>query len=244
MPVIAQKPRKKHRKSNDGLSSIAPPARDSAPTQHPRFTILIGSRARRTEDQSSDLDIVRIGHTNPATKIGKQRVEPTYIDYDVSAFWRLFERGDLFLYHVFKEGRLLEGDKATWALLKQNFRVGKDFGEEISRNRKFLRWLQRGSKYDGAIVPYLAHLCRALKNLAIFSLAEQRDYIFDKRRALRKAFPTLSDESISLLVNANNSFERNPARALSYPAIDSTNIKRLNREIALAANLPRANAAR
>jgi hypothetical protein len=170
-------------------------------------------------------------------------MEPTYIDYDANAFARLYERGDLFLYHVFQEGRLLEGNKTEWESLKTNFHVGTDFGEEISRNRKFLRWLQRGEKYDGAVMPYLANMCRALKNLAIFTLAEKRHYVFDKRKALRRAFPALSDASIALLVDANNSFERHPAFAQPYP-IDPRNISRLNREIASAANLPRRNAPR
>jgi hypothetical protein len=46
--------------------------------------------------------------------------------------------------------------------------VSTDFTEEITRNRKFLQWLQRGEKFKGAVIPYLAHTCRALKNLAIF----------------------------------------------------------------------------
>jgi len=239
--VIAQKARSKRWKNDGRLSSLIPDS-DRAPQFN--FTILIGSQARCTQDRFSDVDIVRIGHTNPIAKIGKRGVQPSYIDYDMATFSLLYERGDLFLYHIFKEGRLLQGDQSGWALLKRNFRVGTDFGEEISRNRKFLQWLQRGSKYEGAIMPYLAHLCRALKNLAIFSLAEKRNYVFDKRKALRSAFPALSDESISLLVNANNSFERNPSLARSYPIIDPTSMKRLNKEIALAANLPGANVAR
>jgi len=202
---------------------------------HTQFTILIGSRARRTQNSTSDIDVVRIGHLKPA-KIGSRfRNQPiSYTDYDIDTFLDLYERGSLFLYHIFKEGKLLEGSAEAWQWLKDHFRVRTDFKEDISRNRRFLQWLLKGTKYNGAVVPYLAHACRALKNLAIFSLAQNREYVFDKRAALRKAFPQLSDDVIALLVDASNRFERLSSPGLSRRFVDYDKIGRLNRQLALA----------
>jgi len=178
---------------------------------------------------------VRIGHKAPlAFKRHEEKRSVTYIDYDVKSFCDLYARGSLFLYHVFREGRLLAGNSQAWARLKENFRVRTNFAKEISRNRKFLRWLQRGEKFRGAVIPYLAHTCRALKNLAIFSLAQKRRYVFDKRAALRGAFPSLPKSSIDLLISANDSFERAPRRRLSSEDVPMSHINRLRKQVTFA----------
>src|SRR5207253_6996143 len=74
----------------------------------------------------------------------------------------------------------------------------------------------------------------ALPILAIFSLAQNREYVFDKRAALRKAFPQLSDDVIALLVDASNRFERLSSPGLSRRIVDYDKIGRLNRQLALA----------
>jgi hypothetical protein len=210
-----------------------------------KFTILIGSLARQTQNASSDIDVVRIGHKE-SRKLKNQSKNQmvSYVDYDIDTFLELYERGSLFLYHVFSEGRLLDGNTAAWQRIKENFRVSTNFRQEILQNRKFLKWLQTGTKYQGAVIPYLAHTCRALKNLAIFSLAQERKYVFDKGSALRKAFPRLTDDAIALLVDASNSFERLPWRPLSRAPVDQNAIGQLNRQIASAINLPHPNASR
>jgi len=64
---------------------------------HTQFTILIGSRARRTQNSTNDIDVVRIGHLKPA-KIGSRfRNQPiSYTDYDIDTFLDLYERGSVF----------------------------------------------------------------------------------------------------------------------------------------------------
>jgi predicted nucleotidyltransferase len=208
-------------------------ARECVGARGRNFTILIGSRARRTATSRSDIDVVRIGHKRPAPgRIGKQAI--SYIDYDFDKFCDLYDRGSLFLYHVFREGRLLAGSESAWRSLKKNFRVSTNFGDQISRNRNFLRWLHRGEKFEGAVIPYLAHTCRALKNLAIFSLAQKRQYIFDKREALQRAFPALSDRSIDLLITANDSFERSARPRLSSEDVPIRDIHRMKKQVACA----------
>jgi predicted nucleotidyltransferase len=237
------------RQALDGRDKAAPQKGSAAleriGSSKAKFTILIGSLARRTQNSSSDIDVVRIGHKESTKlKIQSKNQAVSYIDYDIDKFMELHERGSLFLYHVFNEGLLLDGNATAWQWLKDHFRVSTDFRQEISQNRKFLKWLQTGTKYQGAVVPYLAHTCRALKNLAIFSLAQERKYVFDKGRALRKAFPRLSDDVIALLVDASNSFERLPWRPLSRAPVDQNAIGQLNRQIAAAVNLPQPNASR
>jgi predicted nucleotidyltransferase len=210
-------------------------ARSCIDPKKARFTILVGSRARRTSNSGSDIDVVRIGHKQPeTTKSRYPKRLVSYTDYDTDKFCDLYDRGSLFFYHMFREGRLLEGSRTAWSCLKANFRVSTDFAEEITRNRKFLQWLQRGEKFKGAVIPYLAHTCRALKNLAIFSLAQKRRYVFDKRAALRSAFPRLSDSAIDLLVTANDSFERSPPRRLSSQDVPVAEINRLRKQLTVA----------
>ena len=169
--------------------------------------MLIGSRARRRSRATSDIDVVRIGHNRPAsTRLGKlgRPAGVSYIDYDAAKFAKLYGKGSLFLYHVFNEGKLLQGNRTAWEKLRDRFKVQTNFSDEISQNRKILSWLQRGNKARGAAVPYLAHTFRALKNLAIFSLAQRRKYVFDKWDALRQAFPQLDSKAMNVLMDAND----------------------------------------
>lgn len=200
---------------------------------HSQFTILIGSTARHSDEFSSDIDIVRIGHRNPISRRVAQcdRLEViSYIDYDHRKFTDLYRDGSLFLYHIFVEGRVLDGDDQIWSNLKQSFRVRTSFRREITENYKVLEWLHDGTQYEGATVPYLAHACGALKNLAIYWLAEQKTYVFDKRRAIQKAFPQLEGEIIALLIGANNAFERSYAEYDTH-AIDLHTVLRVKSQI-------------
>ena len=169
--------------------------------------------------------------------------EVSYIDYDPDKFSRLYEDGSLFLYHIFCEGRLINGNERTWRFLKANFCVRTNFRREIAENREVLEWLQDGTQYEGAMIPYLAHTCRALKNLAIFSLAQRRSYVFDKRRALRKAFPVLEDEAIALLIGANNVFERSHIDSGDLHAVNAETIRRVRIQIARAIGWAKSHAA-
>ena len=212
----------------------------------PQFTILIGSLARRKTRPTSDVDIVRIGHRRPlsgAFRGLRQKGELSYIDYTAEKFAELFQGGSLFLYHVFNEGSLLQGDLKVWNELKRCFKVSTDFHSEISQNRRVLTWLQRGNKARGATIPYLAHTFRALKNLAIFSLAQNRDYIFDKRRALQRAFPSLDRRSIDVLIGANDLFEAKK-RKIGHYDLDENAVARVKRDIATTIQSSRVHAHR
>jgi predicted nucleotidyltransferase len=211
------------------------------PSATANFTILIGSRARRTDDRQSDIDIVRIGHrdvTAVQCKGSRKIRDVSYIDYDAEKFSQLYDDGSLFLYHIFSEGRLLSGDERAWTSLRTNFRVRTNFRREIAENREVLAWLQDGNQFEGATIPYLAHTCRALKNLAIFSLAQGRSYIFDKRTALRRAFPELKDEAINLLIVANNVFERVHVDFGDLDRVNGETIRCLRKQVARAIGHP------
>lgn len=139
---------------------------------------------------------------------------------------------------------LLRGSRSHWKTLKDGFKVSTNFRQEISQNRNLLKWLQEGEKFKGATIPYLAHTFRALKNLAIFSLAQKRNYVFDKHTALRKAFPQLDREAITLLINANDIFERSSKRRSSTNPVDGDAIRWVRTQIAHAMGSPQLHATR
>jgi hypothetical protein len=179
----------------------------------PQFTILIGSCARGTGDASSDIDIVRVGHDRAVKKaqlgtVVNPGAPISYIDYDAVSFASLYEAGSLFVHHILTEGKLLDGDSVTWARLVKDFSVTNDFSVEISEQISLCTWLARPGAFTNATMPLLSHLFKALKNAAIFSLAQQQIYIYDKRESLRQAFHFLTDSDIELLVTANNAYER------------------------------------
>jgi len=215
-------------------------------SRKPKFTVLIGSRARGTHARHSDIDIVRIGHREPVplNLVGAQRQSDiSYVDYESIKFSDLYRNGSLFLHHIFTEGTLLQGRRRDWNYLKRHFKVKTNFTNEISQNRRLLRWLQNGEKFKGATMPYLSHSFRALKNLAIFSLAQKRDYVFDKRGALSKAFPRFDPEAITFLIEANDIFERSVRPTRNYEVNPAT-VEYVRKQIAHAINFPRQHAYR
>jgi hypothetical protein len=198
------------------------------------------------QKKDSDIDIVRIGHREPVLLDNgprKREKEISYIDYKPKKFAELYRDGSLFLYHVFSEGSLLQGNRRHWRILKEGFKVSTNFRQEISQNRKLLHWLQSGEKFKGATIPYLAHTFRALKNLAIFSLAQKHYYIFDKRTALQKAFPDLDSKAISILIDASNIFERS-ARNRPSNALGGDTIDRVRQQVAHVVDFPQQHAHR
>jgi predicted nucleotidyltransferase len=182
-----------------------------------RFTVLVGSRARGTADQYSDIDIVRVGHKRPVSKrelacFTDSQKHISYIDYDLETFISLHASGSLFVHHILTEGKLLAGDPNKWSDLIESFRVAGDLRHELKEQLRLYRWLARIDKSEQATMPLLSHMFRALKNAAIFSLAQHGIYIYDKRTALRRAFPSLTKSDIELLVTANNAFVRGAPR--------------------------------
>jgi hypothetical protein len=131
----------------------------------------------------------------------------SYIDYDQKSFVELFRQGSLFLYHAFTEGSLLEGVEGAWKRLGNEFRVSSDFSEAIAEYEAVLDYVVSYPGYKGAYVAYLSNIFKALKNIAIFRLAETGTYEFDKIAALSKCFKLTTTEA-RLLVASNNSFER------------------------------------
>lgn len=173
------------------------------------YTILVGSFARETNNKNSDLDIVRINHNNSINHVFDvpKKIPVSYIDYDLKSFFELYNQGSLFLKHTFEEGKLLYGDKCQWKQLTDNFRVSIDFSETILEYRDVLKFIDKYPSYETAYIPYLSNIFRALKNIAIFKLAEAGIYEFDKSIALFKWFG-LSNREINLLIMSNNAFER------------------------------------
>src|SRR5260370_42411186 len=182
-----------------------------------QFTILIGSRARGTADEYSDIDIVRVGHKRAVNQKKLARLacgdaHVSYIDYDSDVFRSLHESGSLFIHHILTEGKLLAGDARKWKQLARDFRVVRDLSPEIKEQQRLCRWLARVNESDQSTMPLLSHMFRALKNAAIFSLAQRGVYVYDKRAALRRAFPSFTTRDIELLVTASNAFVRGSPR--------------------------------
>lgn len=173
------------------------------------FLVIIGSYARGTLTEKSDIDVFRLNNENSLENfIHTPKNNPVvYIDFDKKTFNKMYSEGSLFLFHVFKEGILLEGDKNHWANLKKNFIVSNDFTNEISEYEHVLNYLCQYPKYEESYIPFLSNMFKVLKNLSIFYLASRGEYEFDKAKVLQKYYGFTQHDS-RLLIESNNSFER------------------------------------
>lgn len=173
------------------------------------FTILIGSFARGDGGADSDLDIIRIGHTNPVTRPShiSETIPISYIDYDYPLFSELYQQGSLFIYHALKEGILLDGNQEKWELYKKRFSVIEDHSESINEYISVLEFIDNYPDYEHSYVPFLSNIFKSIKNIGIFKLANDKKYLFDKKSALIKGC-NITDYQASLFITANNAFER------------------------------------
>ena len=173
------------------------------------FTILIGSFARGEGGPDSDVDILRVGHCRSVDRLPEigRKIPISYIDYDYSTFIDLYRQGSLFLYHSFREGRLIEGDITIWAGLKSNFTVTYNHKDSINEYFELLKFINAYPGFERAFMPYLSNICKAVKNIGIFKLAEIGCFVFDKQTALVKGCG-LSLNQAEILISCNNCFER------------------------------------
>lgn len=173
------------------------------------FTILIGSFARGEGGPDSDVDILRVEHNRSVVKPSEIciNVPISYIDYNYSTFMELYSQGSLFLYHTFREGRLIEGDMNRWAELKSNFKVTYNHKDSINEYYELLKFINACPKFEDAFMPYLSNIFKALKNIGIFKLAEVGCFVFDKQTALMQGCG-LSLRQAEIFITCNNCFER------------------------------------
>lgn len=174
-----------------------------------KFTLLIGSFARGTGDLHSDIDILRVGHTQSVMRPANidRRLPMSYVDYDLASFSKLYDEGSLFLYHAFFEGRLISGDKAKWRQLKENYVISCDFQDSIKEYLEVLAYIDGFPDYEYSCVPYLSNIFKCLKNVGIFKLASKKHYDFEKTAALEIGCG-LTDAVARTLILANSVFER------------------------------------
>jgi len=174
------------------------------------YTVLIGSYARGTSRDKSDLDIVRINHLDGLDRnfIPSESTVLSYIDYTYSAFLDLYDSGSLFLYHIFNEGKLLAGDDDSWAVLKSQFKVKSSFEKEIDEYIAILHFLNSDTLFCKLIFPYLSNMFKVIKNISIFSLAGKGLYVFEKRESISMAFPFILNEQVDALILAHDIFDR------------------------------------
>ena len=174
-----------------------------------KLTLLIGSFARGTGDLHSDIDILRVGHTQSVMRPENidWRLPMSYVDYDSESFSKLYDEGSLFLYHALFEGKLISGDEIKWRKLKKHFIISSDFRNSILEYLDVLTYIDEYPDYENSYVPYLSNIFKCLKNVGIFKLASKKYYNFEKIAALKLGCG-LTDSVARTLILANAVFER------------------------------------
>lgn len=156
-----------------------------------KFALLIGSHARGDNDASSDCDVLLINIEESKFDISvlpvKDKSLINIIFYDEATFLRLIEIGSLFVFHVFQEGVLLEGDLKGWERLKSEFQVQSNFREELLEISETTKLLSKTKIFGGKYLTPLVNAFTELKNACIFSLAHHSVYEFNKKKCLEKA---------------------------------------------------------
>jgi hypothetical protein len=133
----------------------------------------------------------------------------------------LHQQGSLFLYHVFQEGRLIDGVDNLWVKLKNSFNVTYNHKDSIGEYCKVLKFIESYPGFEDAFMPYLSNIFKALKNIGIFKLAEKGCFSFEKTTALVQGCG-LSLHQAKTLITCNNCFERS-----RIPSVNETSIYKM-----------------
>lgn len=170
------------------------------------YVVLIGSVAKNEENENSDIDICRIGTEILIEKDVKWPKGPiSYIDYSIEEFSSLYEKGSLFIYHILKEGLLLNGSEKNWNFLVEKFNFKDTYGEEVEKIRIILQKILEVDIYGSTFLSFYSNLFTLLKNFSIFLLAHQGNFEFNKRKAFNQV---LGEKYYELLYYSYNKFER------------------------------------
>ena len=170
------------------------------------FLVLIGSSARGEMTERSDIDLVAIGRLAADAILGDlpRSRKANLIQFSFARFDRLYRKGDLFILHVLSEGKLLRGPRREWLRLVKAFKVKTHFRREISRNQRVIGFLLSDRGNLKSPIAFLSNLFRALKQIAIFRLAEQGTYVFSKSMAVKSAFPWISARALGAMLDAEH----------------------------------------
>jgi len=170
------------------------------------FTVIIGSVSRNDYKINSDIDICRVGMDTIVFRNSNWPTGPiNYVDYEVTDFLKLYEAGSLFLHHIFKEGVLVCGNRDVWDGLKKGFLVQESFDDEIKNVIAPYQTIRNIKMFGGCYLSLYSNLFTIVKNYAMFSLANEGQYVFDKTAAMEKIFSSYYNE---LLNDSYNYFER------------------------------------
>jgi predicted nucleotidyltransferase len=171
------------------------------------FIVLIGSVARKDYNSNSDIDICRI---NLKRSITRRELWPqgpiNYIDYNKEVFNHLYKTGSLFIYHILNEGILLNGNMKIWERYKTNFKVQSDFSREITKLVDTTYVFKDLDIFGNTFLSLYSNLYNIVKNFAIFYLANNKKYLFNKQLAMDAVF--LKKTYNRILIDSNNYFER------------------------------------
>lgn len=154
------------------------------------FLVLIGSQARGDADERSDVDLLVVGNPpeSEVAILARGFIAPcNRIVFSQEEFAEIYRTGSLFLLHCFEEGRLCKGSRTAWEGLRAEFKVRKDFSEELSKCLSVCRLLIKTEIFGGHyLMPLVAAYTQA-KNASIFGLAQIGTYVFNKDRAIEVA---------------------------------------------------------
>lgn len=183
------------------------------------FTVLIGSVARGEQKDNSDIDIVRINHEYEVDRQNEWPLGPiNYIDYSISDFHKLYNKGSLFIYHILNDGILLSGCCDSWKEYTTKFQFIDTYLEELNNIRDVLYEVFNTSIYGGTFLSFYSNIFTLIKNFSIFYLAHNSIFDFNKESAFLKVF---GKKYFYILNTSYNIFERNEAYLLNSIDIKS-----------------------
>ena len=118
------------------------------------------------QQKRSDIDLVAIGRFKLDRFIASlpKKKKINVVRFSVKRFDKLYQTGDLFIFHALTEGRILHGDKGRWSHLVKGFQ-SKDSAStrQIKRYQKLAAFLLSDRGNLKAPIAFLTNLLRAMK---------------------------------------------------------------------------------
>jgi predicted nucleotidyltransferase len=153
-------------------------------------TFLIGSYARGDATEVSDVDILVVTSSTKSLNIFYQNLQCDFdkklisiIRYPFHIFQKHWLGGSLFTYHLVYEAKLYYADSILTNFMKSEFRLKASFSDDIASQGEILALYEPTDLFDDSAVYFSSQLFLVIKNIAIFSLAEQQKITLNKWQA-------------------------------------------------------------
>nr|WP_314257301.1 nucleotidyltransferase domain-containing protein [uncultured Devosia sp.] len=171
---------------------------------------LFGSRARGDDEAGSDVDILLITEETKPRMVSTNRMSFSF--YPASWLLDKATKGDLFVLHLVREGKVIYDERGDFDSMSKAFRLRKSYGENVEQASSLGRFLVRyGVRFEDTVA-LNKRIAWCVRTILIARAAEAGNAIFSAKALAAFA----GSSSVEELIKNKDSLELDNSRLRDF----------------------------